>query len=193
MDVVFPVGGLTLPRDHAQALQLALSAQLPWLDTDSLAGVHPIKVVQGNDEPALLSRRACLLLRVGAPRLQALMALKSLDLSVDGHALRLDAPHLRELQPHATLYAYKVAAESADEIAFMTGVGRELAELAIGGERVCGKRQRMAVSGRVVDTFSLMLHQLPPEQSMRLQQLGLGPHRLLGCGIFVPHKSAAAV
>jgi len=51
----------------------------------------------------------------------------------------------------------------------------------------------MVISGRVLDTFSLMLHALPEEQSLRLQRCGLGPHRLLGCGIFVPHKSAAAV
>jgi hypothetical protein len=65
--------------------------------------------------------------------------------------------------------------------------------LAIGGERVCGKRHSMVVSGGVLNTFSLMLHALAPEQSLRLQQCGLGPHRLLGCGLFVPHKSAAAV
>ena len=193
MDAVFPIGGHTLPRDHAQALQLALCAQLPWLSTDPLAGIHPIKVVQGNDEPALLSKRVRLLLRVEARRADALKALEGLDLSVDGHDLRLGAPHMRELLPHATLYAYKVAAESADEMTFMTAVGRELAELAIDGKRVCGLRQCMRVSGRVLDTFSLMLHELSPEQSVRLQQEGLGPHRLLGCGIFVPHKSAAAV
>jgi hypothetical protein len=51
----------------------------------------------------------------------------------------------------------------------------------------------MQVSGQVVNTFSLMLHALPPDQSLRLQHHGLGVHRLLGCGIFVPHKSAAAV
>jgi hypothetical protein len=38
-----------------------------------------------------------------------------------------------------------------------------------------------------------MLHALPAEQSLRLQKRGLRPHRLMGCGIFVPHKSAAAV
>ena len=193
VDVVFPLDGQTLPRDHAQALQQALCAQLPWLGTETLAGVQPIKLVPGGDEPALLSRRARLLLRVGARRMDELMALAGLDLSVDGHRLRLGAPHKRELQPHATLYAYKVAADSADEVAFMATVTRELDTLAIGGERVCGKRQRMVISGRVLDTFSLMLHALPEEQSLRLQRCGLGPHRLLGCGIFVPHKSAAAV
>lgn len=193
VDVVFPISGQTLPRDHAQALQQALCAKLPWLGTDLQAGIHPIKVVQGSDDLAMLSGRARLLLRVGARRMDELLGLSGLDLSVDGHNLRMGAAHLRELQPHTTLYAYKVAADSADELAFMAGVGSELAALAIRGERVCGKRQRMLVAGRVVDTFSMMLHALPPEQSLRLQQHGLGPHRLLGCGIFVPHKSAAAV
>lgn len=193
VDAVFPIDGKTLPRDHAQALQQALCAQLPWLGTDPLAAIHPIKVVHGNDEQALLSQRTRLLLRVKARRLDDLMALAGLDVGVDGHLLRLGVPHLRELQPHATLYAYRVAADSADEVTFMAAVDRELAQLAIGGERVCGKRQRMVISGRELDTFSLMLHTLPPEQSMRLQQHGLGLHRLLGCGIFVPHKSAAAV
>lgn len=193
VDAAFPIDGTTLPRDHAQALQQALCAQLPWLGTDPLAAIHPIKVVHGNDEQALLSQRTRLLLRVRARRLDDLMALAGLDIGVDGHLLRLGVPHLRELQPHATLYAYRVAADSADEVTFMAAVDRELAQLAIGGERVCGKRQRMVISGRELDTFSLMLHALPPEQSMRLQQHGLGLHRLLGCGIFVPHKSAAAV
>lgn len=193
VDVVFPIDGQSLPRDHAQALQQALSAQLPWLSTDVRAGIHPIKLVPGIEEQALLSRRTRLLLRVGLQHVDELMALPGLDLVVAGHLLRLGHAHLRELQPHATLYAYKVAAESADEMTLMAAVERELAELAIGGERVCGKRQHMVVAGRVLDTFSLMLHALPPEQSLRLQQHGLGSHQLLGCGIFVPHKSAAAV
>ena len=193
VDMVFPMHGQTLPRDHAQALQQALCAQWAWLGTDLLAGIHSVKVVPGSDEQALLSQRARLLLRVSVRRVDELIALGGLDLVVEGHPLRLGVPHLRELQPYSTLYAYKVAADSADEVTFMAAMGHELAELAIDGERVCGKRQRLMVSGCAVDTFSLMLHALSPEQSLRLQQHGLGPHRLLGCGIFVPHKSAAAV
>lgn len=193
VDAVFPISGPTLPRDHAQALQQILCSHWPWLGSDALSGVHPIKVVHGSDDQALLSQRARLLLRVRAQRMDQLTALAGIDLSVAGHRLRLGQPHLRELRPHATLYAYKVAAENLDEVAFMAAVERELRELEIGGERVCGKRQRMLVSGRALDTFSLMLHALPVQQSLRLQQHGLGPHRLLGCGIFVPHKSAAAV
>ncbi len=193
VDVVFPIDGQTLARDHAQALQQTLCAQLPWLNAEALAGIHPIKLVPGNADPALLSGRARMLLRVGMRRAHELLSLAGIDLDVGGHRVRLGAPHLRELQPHATLYAYKVAADSADEMTLMATLDLELAQLGVAGERVCGKRQQMLVSGRVTNTFSLMLHALPAEQSLRLQHSGLGPHRLLGCGIFVPHKSAAAV
>lgn len=192
-DVVFPLEGAFLPREHARALQQALCAIWPWLNTDPGAGIHPVKLVPGSAAPALLSRRARLLLRVGSRRMDELMALAGFELAVAGHALRLGAPHLHDLQPHRTLYAYRVAADSADEVAFMATVNAELAELDIGGERVCGKHQIMVVDGQPMDTFSLMVHALPPEQSLRLQKAGLRSHRLMGCGIFVPHKSAAAV
>jgi len=193
IDAVFPLKGQTLPRDHAQPLRQLLCSRWPWLDTDVLAGVHPVKVVHGNDDQALLSQRARLVLRIAASHADELLALTPMELNVAGHRVELGRPHLRQLQAHSTLYAYKVAVGNGDETTFMVEIERELKDLEIGGERVCGKRQRMTVAGALLDTFSLMLHALPAHQSLRLQQHGLGPHRLLGCGIFVAHKSAAAV
>lgn len=193
VEAVFPLEGKALPRDHAQALQHALAEQLPWLRSDAGAGIHPLKLVSGPESLALLSQRTRLILRVDANRLDELKALCGVELDVSGHAMRLGAVHLRALQPLATLYAYRVAAVSADESEFMQAMEAELTELAIAGERVCGKRHSLRVDGLDMTTFSMMLHGLVPEQSLRLQQHGLGPHRLLGCGLFVPHKSAAAV
>lgn len=193
VEAIFPLEGQALPRDHAQALQHALAERLPWLRSDVGAGIHPLKLVFGPESLALLSQRTRLILRVNASRLDSLTALAGVQLDVAGHPLRLGLAHLRALQPHATLYAYRVAAINAEESLFMQAIEAELAVLAVGGERVCGKRQSMVVDGREMTTFSMMLHGLGAEQSLRLQQQGLGPHRLLGCGLFVPHKSAAAV
>ena len=193
VDLVFPVGGSTLPRDHAQALLDALTVQWPWLKSEAQAGIHAIKLVPGTQPQAMLSHRTRLLLRVPNHRAPELLATSGIELVVAGKPMNLGTPHTRELLPHATLYAYHVAAGDADEIAFMAKVTRELADLDIGGERVCGKRLQLALAGGVLNTFSLMLHALAPEQSLRVQYLGIGPHRLLGCGIFIPHKSAAAV
>lgn len=193
VDAVFPLSGQDLPRDHGQALQIALCVQFPWLAFDAIAAVHPIKLVPGNGDQGLLSRRAKLILRVAMSRMSELMAQTGIELPVAGCQLRLGPAHARDLHPHTTLYAYKVAASGACEIAFMDAVNSELDRLSIGGERVCGKHDQMMLSGQLTDTFSLMVHALPPDQSLRLQQQGLGPYRLLGCGVFVPHKSAAAV
>jgi CRISPR-associated protein Cas6 len=192
-EAIFSLAGKTLPRDHALALQQALAGQLPWLLEDAGTGIHPLKLVFGPESLAMLSQRTRLILRVRTNRLDQLKALTGAQLDVAGHALRLGEVHLRPLQPLATLYAYRVAAESADETRFMATMEAELAALTIAGERVCGKRQSLRVNGQDMTTFSMMLHGLVPEQSLRLQQHGLGPNRLLGCGLFVPHKSAAAV
>ena len=58
---------------------------------------------------------------------------------------------------------------------------------------LCGKSTPLATAGRPVHTRSLLLADLTPEQSVRLQQMGLGPHRKMGCGIFIPHKGIDAV
>jgi CRISPR-associated protein Cas6 len=193
VDVVFPIEGKFLPRDHAQQLCDALCRQWPQLAQEGQVGIHAIKLVSGGGEPAMLSRRAKLLLRVPRAMASDLLACQGVSLLIDGQTLQLSQAHLRDLQPHTTLYAYHVAAASADESAFMADVARELTAIGVAGERVCGKRQQMTLGGGAVTTFSLMLHALAPDQSLSLQHHGIGPHRLFGCGLFIPHKSAAAV
>lgn len=193
VDMVFPLAGHSLPRDHAQALQQALLQALPWLLGESQAGIHPVKLVPGVETQALLSQRTRLLLRLPRERVAPAQALAGRTIEVGGCAVQLGTPHLRELLPHTTLYAPAVAAPGADEGEFMQTVAGELQARAVRAQTVCGKRSSRQLQGLTLTTFSLMLHALSQADSLRLQEQGLGPHRLLGCGIFVPHKSAAAV
>lgn len=193
VDLVFPLIGHSLPRDPAQALLVALQQIVPWLGQEPQAGIHPLKLVDGTEAQALLSQRTRLLLRLPRERAAALSELAGRSLQLGEQTVTLGPPQLRELLPHATLYAYAVAAEDDDEIAFLQAVNDELKVLQVRSHVVCGKRQSRAWQGRSLNTFSLMLHGLSRADSLRLQELGIGRHRLLGCGIFVPHKSAAAV
>ena len=193
VDVAFAVDGRSLPRDHAQALADALELRLPWLCGHPTAGVHGIKLVPGSESQGWLSRRARLLLRVPQSQVPALAPLGGCTLAVAGNALRLGDAKPHELVPHATLYAYFVAADGNDELAFMATVHEELARLGVHAFAVCGKRQQRQTAAGALTGFSLMLHQLSPADSLTLLRQGLGPHRHLGCGLFVPHKSAAAV
>jgi len=91
------------------------------------------------------------------------------------------------------LYSYFVAAASDDEGAFMQGVAADLAALGIACRTVCGKHQQRGDEPTALHGFSLMLHELTAVDSLTVQRVGLGPHRSLGCGLFVRHRSAAAV
>jgi CRISPR-associated protein Cas6 len=193
VDVAFAIKGRSLPRDHAQALADALQAQLPWLRGHPTAGIHGIKLVPGNEPEGWLSRRARLLLRVPRSQVPALAALAGCTLGLGDADLRLGDARPHDLVPHATLYAYFVAAGSDDEAAFMRQVHADLDRLGVQAQAVCGKSQQRRSSGGPLHGFSLMLHQLTADDSLTLLRCGLGPHRELGCGLFVPHKSAAAV
>ena len=56
---------------------------------------------------------------------------------------------------------------------------------------LCGRVTRLATPARGYQARSLMLAGLAREGSLRLQQVGLGAERKLGCGLFIPHKDIA--
>jgi CRISPR-associated protein Cas6 len=191
IDIAFALQGRTLPTEHRFALAEALGRVLPWLASEPGAGVHRLKLVRDGSGEALVSPRTRLVLRVPRALAGAACALAGTNLDVAGHALRPLDPHERELLPHGTLYAHLVAAEAEDEAAFLARMREELAAMEVAAQPVCGRWQS-AEAGRLVGC-SLMLSGLDAAQSLRVLQRGLGRHRHLGCGLFVPHKSAAAV
>jgi CRISPR-associated protein Cas6 len=193
LDVSFAIRGGQVARDNAFCLSAALRARLPWLAEDFLSGVHPLKVVAGSDPLAMLSTRTRLWLRVRRQRASQLESLCGSELDLGGQVIRLGDLNVREFVPHGTLYAYRVAADSDNEVAFMTQVTQLLQSEGISGQTICGRHHQISAGEAQQHVFSLMVHGLDAERSQHLQHHGLGPHRLLGCGLFVPHKSASAV
>jgi len=191
IDVAFALEGDALAHEHRFAMAEALERALPWLQAEPRAGVHRLNVVCGGGDEDFVSRRTRLMLRVPRSRADETCALAGTRLHVGGHSLRAGRPQRRELLPHGTLYAHLVAAEGTDEAAFLAAVQCELDALGVRAQPVCGRWQA-AEGGRIVGC-SLMLTGLVPAQSLVVLQRGLGPHRRLGCGLFVPHRSAAAV
>jgi len=192
VDVVYPLLGASLPRDHRKALADALERVLPGLADWPDLGVHRVNVVAGIDSSVLLSQRARLALRVRRERVGDLAPLGGATLDVAGHALRLGHAMLRELVPHGTLYSHLVTTRDDDELAFQAAIERELQAMGVRGRPICGRRH-VAALDELVTGFSLMLDGLSPADSLQVLQAGLGRHRRLGCGVFVPHRSAAAL
>jgi hypothetical protein len=75
-------------------------------------------------------------------------------------------------------------------MAFMREAQSLLADMGIRPKKMlCGMEHVIATPDRNIRARSLMLADLGVEESVRLQQRGLGPGRTLGCGLFLPHKN----
>ena len=204
VDLVFQIECRALPVDHAWALSQAVCAALPWLEQEPAAGVHPIHVAEsGNgwkrpenaDDLLCLSRRTKLVLRTPRLRVAAANALVGQQLDVAGHGLRVDKVSLRPLSAITTIFSrYVVSADGLDETAFLQQALRDLEALGVRPKKMlCGLKKIIATPEQPVHTRSLMLAGLKQLESVTLQQRGLGPRRLLGCGLFIPHKDIREV
>jgi len=192
MDVVFDVAGTSVPSDNAWPLWLAIERRLPWLATEALAGIHPLRSVPTTYGVVLLAHRAKLVLRAPEARLRDCLALQGAELDIAGSALTVGAGRPRALQGSATLHAQRVAAETGDEQEFQDEVARGLRAIGVECRFISGRRRAASAGGREIAGFALALHGLHPADSLRVQSAGLGGDRRLGWGIFVPAKAIVA-
>lgn len=201
VDAVFAIACRSLPVDHAYALQQAIQEALPWFAQEPSAGLHTVHGAasgsgwmrpEGADALLQLSHRARLALRLPAHRAEEAAALVGRTLQVAGWPLRVEKMTLRPLSRITTLFSRCVVLDAPDEAAFVSTATDELGAIGIMAERmVCGRVTPVATPARTYRARSLMLAGLTLEQSLLLQQSGLGAERKLGCGLFIPHKDIA--
>lgn len=199
VDVVFSIRCRSLPVDHAYALSQAVSRALPWFAEETHAGLHAIHVAESGNgwmrpeaPDALLhpSRRTKLVLRLPKQRVEDAGQLTGQTLDLGGNALQVEQGLVKPLSAITTVFSrYIVTRDDADEAGFMREAQLRLGEIGIQPKKMlCGIGRLIAAPEGVWHTRSLMLAELTVEESIRLQQRGLGPGRKLGCGLFIPHK-----
>ena len=201
VDVLFALECRQIPVDHAFALSEALCAAIPWLADDPEVGIHDVHVagsqngwerpVHGTDSFIQPSRRTKLAIRSPRARVDRLLAeLTGAKLRVAGCPLTIGSGKVRLLSKETTLFArHVVGAANEDEESFLARCAQDMARMDIRMRKaLCGKAAGLATPAGPIQARSLMVASLTVAESIRLQQRGLGPKRLLGCGIFIPHK-----
>ena len=199
LDVVFGISCRAIPVDHAYALSLAIRQQIPWIDDEPEAAIHTIHVAaSGNgwmrpdaaDQLLYPSRRTKLTLRIPKTRLESVNTLVGKTIDIAGNALTINNMVQKSLSDITTIFARYIVVDNAkDEMEFMQQVVANLKAMNIKPKKMlCGKETQLMVENGVVTTRSLMIADLSLPDSLQLQQKGLGSHRLMGCGIFLPHK-----
>lgn len=208
-DLVFPLAGGPIPIDHGYPLYAALSRELgPAIHGAADGGAAPIGIfaVRGSarGRELDLDARSALRLRVPAGRLAAVVALAGRTLDVAGGRVAVRPPGVRPLVPAPAVSARLVLVKLADQAEkgvtperFLDAVRRQLDALGIAGEagipthRGGGRdgqprRRVMRVKGAVRPGHPLLVAGLTADESLRLQEFGLGGRRKMGCGLFLP-------
>ncbi len=201
-DVIFRIECKSIPQEHAHALAEALQAALPWLADEPEAGIHPLLGAESGNgwerpdtEVLYLSRRQRLTLRLPKHRLDDVAALVGQTLDIDGHPLTVGRFTTRKLSDLPTLFAKGVVTDPGQsETEFLEQVAEQLRAMGIRIRKMmCGKEGQIAVPDGMLHTRSLMLAELDREESVRLQEKGIGPGRQYGCGLFLPQKDIKPV
>ncbi|MEJ2115110.1 MAG: type I-MYXAN CRISPR-associated protein Cas6/Cmx6 [Gammaproteobacteria bacterium] len=201
VDLSFKVRCKQLPLDHAHALS-------QWFAEEPHVGMHLIHGAEsGNgwirpqDPDALLSlsKRTRFMLRLPKQRVKDACKLEDKELNVFGNSLVLTAPNEKPLSELTTIFARYVAMSGEidsieDEEAFLNQAAEMLKSEGIQVKKmVSGRAHVLRMPDRDLLTRSLMIDGLKIEESIYLQQYGLGKGRLVGCGLFIPHKGIDAV
>ena len=199
IDVLFSIRCKQLPLDHAWALKEAISDSL---NEEIPLGIHHINVAESSngwnrpdETPETLlypSRRTKLIIRTHKDHVDALEKLCDGKLSIAGYPLEIGKMKTRMLTNASVVFSRHIVCMSEDEEenSFLERNAAEIFELT-GRETkkmMCGKSHQLNTPDGLIHTRHLMIADLDSDASIKLQQKGLGTHRKLGCGIFLPHK-----
>lgn len=195
----------SLPVTYPYPLYAALSRQWTWLHDVDDVGIFSVRgsYMNGQLQPA---PQAQLRVRTPATRLPQVISLTGKWLRLDEAELQVGVPRVLPLRPAASLYARLVQIKLADVVdgvtpeAFLRSAAKQLAALDIQTKPTLPLKQRGPRAGeplrRVLHIkderhvgFAMLVQDLSADESLRLQQHGLGGRRKMGCGLFLPARS----
>jgi CRISPR-associated protein Cas6 len=193
IDVAFHIAGDRIPVDHGYALYAALS-NAPgvgaWLHRAPHVGIHPIRGQYPAPGLLSLTPKSRLTLRLAAAELPYILPLAGQAIELAGHGLCIGVPQTTLLRPAACLYAHAVTTRNGqNEVRFDAEIARQLDEMEIQGKPTRGKRRVLRIKDKTVVAHSLLVSELTAEDSIHLQEAGLGGRRKMGCGVFVPWRA----
>lgn len=206
IDLSFKVSCKQIKLDHAWALTDAINELLPWFNDEPQSAIHHIYIPQSgngwersdafNDEIIQLSRRTRLKIRIPITRIDEVNALTGQTISIDGNDMTFGQSEQHLLSTITTIVARHVHVPDTDESedAFLNEINRQIKAMGINVRKMlCGKSRQLKTSNGLIKTRSLMIADISPEESITLQENGVGDYYSYGCGIFIPQKGITAV
>lgn len=187
VDLAFELMGKWIPVDHGYALYAAMSRLVPAIHSAEGIGVHPIRGRYAANGCLALLPSSRLVLRLSADHIRLYLRMAGKTFEVDGHRLCVGMPEARLLRPATTLYSRLVTIKGfMEREPFLEAAKRKLNTMGITADLQLGERRTLRVKDKQVVGFEMLATGLDAESSVRLQEIGIGGRRRMGCGIFVP-------
>ena len=202
IDVAFKIQCKTLPYDHACDLSKAITSKMPWLLKDKLIGIHTLHGpesgngwVRSEKEEIFLSKRTRLILRISRSDANKAKELEGENINVLGNNIKIGQSNTKTFLIVRDLISRCVLCDKEqDEEDFLLDIKKELFTHGVPIKKaICGKAKSITINGENRFTRSLMIADLSKENSILLQDIGIGDGRIFGCGSFLPLKSIDAV
>jgi len=189
IDLAFKVMGDRVPVDHGYALYAAINRVVPELHDAKDIGVHPIRGRFDGNGCLLLSPASRLIVRTPDARIREFLKLAGKTLEVDGHRLRMGVPEVRAFRSATALYARLVTIKGFMEPEqFLDAARRQMETMGATAKLDLGERRTFRVKDKQVVGFEMLATELAAEDSIKLQEVGIGGRRRMGCGLFVPFR-----
>ncbi|MBL7002437.1 MAG: type I-MYXAN CRISPR-associated protein Cas6/Cmx6 [Gammaproteobacteria bacterium] len=203
IDVVFKIRCKMVPIDHAQVLSDEVIRVLPWM-LDENCAIHLIHVAdsahgwecpKGEGESIHTSRRTKFKLRIPSHRFNDAQKIVGKTLNIAGNDLTVLEGVKKTLSKMTTIFARYIDTQGEEEEEpFLNRMNKELLAKGIKVKKMMpGLIVKHQLKDGVRLTRKLMLSELEVEESVLLQETGIGSDLQYGFGIFLPHKGIEAV
>lgn len=186
-DLCFNILGRQIHVDHGFALYGAISRVLPQLHENNSVGIKLIRGRYIGGGLLYITPFSELVLRLPASGITQYIRLAGKRLGILGENLTVGVPKTKALVPAASLYSHLVTTKNGtDQQRFESEISKQVQALNSQGKISVGKRRTFSVHGKQVVGYSVMINELTAEESIKLQEQGLGGRRKMGCGFFEP-------
>ena len=210
VDVEFRLLGAEIPVDHGYHLLSSVSEIVPFVHGNQQIGIHPIRGDLVGNRLQRLNRKSRLIVRLPSEKVRDILPVAGKSLELGGKVVHVGVPNTSVLRPAESLWSRLVVIKGFMEPAsFLEAVERQLHENKIdgqpelieqsevpkananrkGGSRSPYVRRTIRIRDKEIVGFAVRINGLSAEDSIRVQELGVGGRRRFGCGVFVPVAS----
>jgi CRISPR-associated protein Cas6 len=207
IELTFKLKGSVIPADHGYLLFSALTKSLQGIHTKSNIAIHNISGEPTVNRLLKLNERSRLNFRLKSDDINLLLPLTGKYLNLGGHEIIIDTPQTYLLKTAPRLYSRLVTIKGYMEPAlFLEAAANQLTAMGVKGKphlvpspesennkqgkgsRSTYLRRTIRISGKEVVGFALNISELTAEESITVQEKGIGGRRHFGCGIFIPNR-----